>query len=32
VTGPLFGHGDVAPDDNDLTRQHAGAPLVNGSS
>ncbi|HEV8410049.1 MAG TPA: protocatechuate 3,4-dioxygenase subunit beta [Gemmatimonadaceae bacterium] len=27
VTGPLFGHGDVAPDDNDLTRQHAGAPL-----
>src|ERR1043166_7520895 len=27
ATGPLFGHGDVAPDDNDLTRQHAGAPL-----
>ena len=27
VTGPLFGPDDVAPDDHDLTRQHAGAPL-----
>jgi protocatechuate 3,4-dioxygenase beta subunit len=27
LTGPLFGHGEVAPGDGDLTRQHAGAPL-----
>ena len=27
VTGPVFGHGDVAPGDSDLTRQHAGEPL-----
>lgn len=27
VTGPLFGHGDIQPTDNDLTRQHAGAPV-----
>ena len=27
VTGPLFGHGDVGPGENDLTRQHAGEPL-----
>ena len=27
ITGPLFGLGDVAPGDNDLTRQHKGAPL-----
>lgn len=27
VTGPVFGHGDIQPADNDLTRQHAGAPL-----
>jgi protocatechuate 3,4-dioxygenase beta subunit len=27
ITGPLFGHGDIADTDNDLTRQHAGEPL-----
>jgi protocatechuate 3,4-dioxygenase, beta subunit len=27
VTGPVFGHGDIAENDNDLTRQHAGEPL-----
>ncbi|HEV8306663.1 MAG TPA: protocatechuate 3,4-dioxygenase subunit beta [Methylomirabilota bacterium] len=27
VTGPLFGHDDVGPNDNDLTRQHAGDPI-----
>ena len=27
VTGPVFGHGDVAPGDSDLTHQHAGEPL-----
>ncbi len=27
VTGPVFGHEDVRPEDSDLTRQHAGEPL-----
>lgn len=27
VTGPVYGHGDIAETDNDLTRQHAGEPL-----
>jgi protocatechuate 3,4-dioxygenase beta subunit len=27
VTGPVFGHGDIGPNDDDLTRQHAGQPL-----
>ena len=27
VTGPLFGHDAVAPEDADLTRQHIGAPV-----
>jgi len=27
VTGPIFGHEKVGPNDNDLTRQHAGEPL-----
>ena len=27
VTGPVFGHSDIAPNDNDLTAQHAGEPL-----
>jgi protocatechuate 3,4-dioxygenase, beta subunit len=27
VTGPVFGHSDIAPGDNDLTRQCAGEPL-----
>ena len=27
VTGPLFGHSDVAPGEADLTAQHAGAPV-----
>jgi len=26
VTGPVFGHDDIGPLDNDLTRQHAGEP------
>ena len=27
VTGPVFGHDDVAENDNDLTRHHAGEPI-----
>ncbi len=27
VTGPVYGHNDITPTDNDLTRQHAGEPL-----
>ena len=27
ITGPLFGHEDIAETDNDLTRQHEGEPL-----
>lgn len=27
VTGPIFGHQEIAETDNDLTRQHAGEPL-----
>lgn len=27
VTGPVFGHGDVRPEDSDLTHQHGGEPL-----
>jgi protocatechuate 3,4-dioxygenase beta subunit len=27
VTGPVYGHSDIAETDNDLTRQHAGEPL-----
>jgi protocatechuate 3,4-dioxygenase beta subunit len=27
ITGPVFGHEDIAETDNDLTRQHAGEPL-----
>ena len=27
VTGPLFGRTEIGPDDNDLTRQHAGEPI-----
>lgn len=27
VTGPVFGHEVVGPNDNDLTKQHAGEPL-----
>jgi protocatechuate 3,4-dioxygenase, beta subunit len=27
VTGPVFGHDDIGPLDNDLTKQHAGEPL-----
>jgi protocatechuate 3,4-dioxygenase beta subunit len=27
VTGPVYGHGDIAETDNDLTRQHPEAPL-----
>ena len=27
TTGPVYGHGDVSPTDNDLTRQYAGEPL-----
>ena len=27
VTGPIYGHGDMAETDNDLTRQHAAEPL-----
>jgi len=27
VTGPVYGHSKVLPDDSDLTRQHQGAPL-----
>src|SRR5271170_2199870 len=27
ITGPLFGHETIRDTDNDLTRQHAGAPI-----
>lgn len=27
VTGPVFGHSEIAPNDNNLTIQHAGDPL-----
>ena len=27
ITGPVFGHGDVKPTDNDLTRQHKADPI-----
>jgi protocatechuate 3,4-dioxygenase beta subunit len=27
VTGPVFGHSDILPHDQDLTHQHAGEPL-----
>ena len=27
ITGPVFGHGDLEPTDNDLTRQHKGEPI-----
>src|SRR5688500_10381110 len=27
VTGPLFRREEIGPDDNDLTRQHAGEPI-----
>jgi protocatechuate 3,4-dioxygenase beta subunit len=27
ITGPVYGHRDIAEDDNDLTRQHEGEPL-----
>jgi protocatechuate 3,4-dioxygenase beta subunit len=27
ITGPIFGHDDVKPTDNDLTRQHKGDPI-----
>lgn len=27
LTGPVFGHEDLKPGDNDLTRQHAGEPM-----
>jgi len=27
ITGPVYGHDDIAEADNDLTRQHAGEPL-----
>lgn len=27
ITGPIYGHDDIAQTDNDLTRQHAGEPL-----
>jgi len=27
ITGPVFGHGRVAPGDGDLTAQHAGPPI-----
>jgi protocatechuate 3,4-dioxygenase beta subunit len=27
VTGPVYGHEDISPTDNDLTRQHLGEPL-----
>ncbi len=26
ITGPIYGHGQIAETDNDLTRQHAGEP------
>ena len=27
ITGPVYGHDDIAETDNDLTRQHSGEPL-----
>jgi protocatechuate 3,4-dioxygenase beta subunit len=27
ITGPIYGHNDVLPEEADLTRQHAGEPL-----
>jgi protocatechuate 3,4-dioxygenase, beta subunit len=27
ITGPIFGRDDIKPTDNDLTRQHKGAPI-----
>jgi protocatechuate 3,4-dioxygenase, beta subunit len=27
ITGPVFGHGDIGPTDNDLTKQHPEEPL-----
>jgi protocatechuate 3,4-dioxygenase, beta subunit len=27
ITGPVYGHGDIAETDNDLTKQHAGEPV-----
>ena len=27
LTGPIFGSDEIKPTDNDLTRQHAGAPV-----
>src|SRR5690606_1307265 len=27
VTGPVFGHERIGPNDNDLTKQHAGEPI-----
>jgi len=27
ITGPVYGHDDIAPGDNDLTCQHAGEPV-----
>jgi protocatechuate 3,4-dioxygenase beta subunit len=27
ITGPVYGHGEIAETDNDLTRQHPGEPL-----
>jgi protocatechuate 3,4-dioxygenase beta subunit len=27
ITGPVYGHSDVKPDEADLTKQHAGEPL-----
>ena len=27
LAGPVFGHGDIGPDDSDLTRQSSGEPL-----
>ena len=27
ITGPVYGHDDIAETDSDLTRQHAGEPL-----
>jgi protocatechuate 3,4-dioxygenase beta subunit len=27
MTGPVFGHSSIRPNDNDMTRQHAGEPI-----
>ena len=27
LTGPVFGHNNIGPNDNDMTRQHEGEPL-----